>query len=71
MFSIDVPLAFIALTGGVLVALTSKWGIFRYWVTTKLGILLTTIVLGATLIGPSISTMLDVTETSNPRQKRQ
>jgi hypothetical protein len=66
-FSIDVPLAFIALTGGVLLALTSKWRIFRYWwVTTKLAILLTTIVLGATLIGPSISTMLDVTETSNP-----
>jgi hypothetical protein len=66
-FSLDVPLAFIALAGGVLLALTSKWGIFRYWwVTTKLAILLTTIVLGATLIGPSISTMLDVTETSNP-----
>jgi hypothetical protein len=66
-FSLDVPLAFIALAGGALLALTSKWGIFRHWwVTTKLAILLTTIVLGATLIGPSISTMLDVTETSNP-----
>lgn len=66
-FSLDVPLAFIALAGGAVLALTSKWGIFRYWwVTTKLAILLTTIVLGATLIGPSINTMLDVTEASNP-----
>jgi len=68
-FSLDVPLAFIGLASGVLLAVTSKWGIFRYWwVTTKLAILLTTIVLGATLIGPSISTMLDVTETSNPSE---
>jgi Antibiotic biosynthesis monooxygenase len=66
-FSLDVPLALIALASGVLLALTSKWGIFRYWwVTTKLAILVTTIVLGATLIGPSISTMLDVTDTSDP-----
>jgi hypothetical protein len=42
-FSLDVPLAFIALAGGALLALTSKWGIFRHWwVTTKLAILLTT-----------------------------
>jgi uncharacterized membrane protein len=69
-FSLDVPLALIALAGGALLALTSKWGIFRYWwVTTKLAILLTTIVLGATLIGPGISTMLDVTETSNPGER--
>lgn len=66
-FSLDVPLAFIALASGALLALTSKWGILRYWwVTTKLAILLTTIVLGATLIGPSITTMLDVTETRDP-----
>jgi|SRR5262245_35508267 len=66
-FSLDVPLALIALVSGALLALTSKWGIFRHWwVTTKLAILLTTIVLGATLIGPSISTMLEVTETGNP-----
>lgn len=66
-FSLDVPLAFIALASGVLLALTSRWGIFRYWwVTTKLAILSTTIVLGASLIGPSISTMLDVTETNSP-----
>jgi hypothetical protein len=65
-FSLDVPLALIALASGALLALTSKWGIFRYWwVTTKL-VLVTTIVLGATLIGPSISTMLDVTEASDP-----
>jgi hypothetical protein len=68
-FSLDVPLAFIALATGVLLAVTSKWGIFRHWwVTTKLAILLTTIVLGATLIGPCISTMLDVTETSDPSE---
>jgi hypothetical protein len=29
-FSLDVPLALIALASGVLLALTSKWGIFRY-----------------------------------------
>jgi hypothetical protein len=66
-FSLDVPLALIAMLSGLTLALTSKWRIFRYWwVTGKLAILLTTIILGITLVGPSIATMLDVTETQSP-----
>jgi hypothetical protein len=65
-YSVDVPLALIALLAGVLLALSSTWGIFRYWwVTAKLAILLTTITLGATLVAPSINTLLDVTKTSD------
>jgi hypothetical protein len=66
-FTLDIPLAFVALLGGLVLALTSKWRVFRYWwVTGKLTLFLATITLGITLIGPSIDTMLDVTEASSP-----
>jgi Predicted integral membrane protein (DUF2269) len=65
--SVDIPLAVITLLGGLVLALTSKWRIFRYWwVMGKLALYLTTVTVGVTLIGPSIDTMLDVTEVSNP-----
>jgi Predicted integral membrane protein (DUF2269) len=66
-FTLDIPLAFVALLGGLLLALTSKWRVFRYWwVTGKLALFLATITLGITLVGPSIDTMLDVTEAGSP-----
>jgi hypothetical protein len=66
-FSVDIPLAVITLLGGLTLALTSKWRIFRYWwVIGKLGLYLATVTVGITLIGPSIDTMLDVTETGIP-----
>ena len=66
-FSVDIPLAVITLLGGLALALTSKWRIFRYWwVIGKLALYLATLTVGITLIGPSIDTMLDVTEGGSP-----
>jgi Predicted integral membrane protein (DUF2269) len=66
-FTLDIPLAFIGLLGGLALARTSRWRVFRYWwVTGKLTLFVATITLGITLIGPSIDTMLDVTEASSP-----
>jgi hypothetical protein len=66
-FTLDIPLASIALLSGLLLALTSRWRVFRYWwVTGKLALFLATIALGITLVGSSIDSMLDVTEASSP-----
>jgi hypothetical protein len=66
-FSLGIPLSFIALASGILLATTSKWGLFGYWwVTTKLALLVGVIIIGATVTGASIDTMLDVTERELP-----
>jgi hypothetical protein len=53
--SLGIPLSFTALTG--------PWGLFRYWwVTAKLVLLVAVIVVGATVTGTSIETLIDVTE---------
>ena len=68
-FSVDLPLAVITLLGGLALALTSKWRIFRYrWVTGKLALYLANLAVGVTLIGPSIDTMIDVTEREPPSE---
>jgi hypothetical protein len=68
-FSADIPLAVITLVGGLALALTSKWRIFRYWwVVGKLALYSATLTVGVTLIGPSIDKMLDVTEVSSPSE---
>jgi Predicted integral membrane protein (DUF2269) len=68
-FSVDIPLAVITLLGGLTLAVTSKWGIFRYWwVMGKLALYVATLTVGITLIGPSIDNMLDVTETDSPSE---
>ena len=65
--SLGIPLSFIALASGVLLATTAKWGLFGYWwVTAKLALLVAVIVIGATVTGASIDTMLDVTEREAP-----
>jgi hypothetical protein len=65
--SLGIPLSFVALATGALLAVTSKWGLFGYWwVTTKLGLLVAVIVIGATVTGASIDTMLAVTEREAP-----
>jgi hypothetical protein len=57
----------VALLSGVTLALTSTWRIFRdRWLTAKLALYLATLTVGVTLVGSSIDTMLDVTETTNP-----
>jgi uncharacterized membrane protein len=65
--SLGIPLSFIALASGVLLAATSKWGLFGYWwVTAKLALLVGVIVIGATVTGAGIDTMLAVTEHEAP-----
>jgi hypothetical protein len=60
MFSLafGIPLSFIALITGLTLGLGSKWGVLRYaWVTAKLLLLLSVILVGAFVIGPATSEM--------------
>jgi Predicted integral membrane protein (DUF2269) len=62
MFSLvfGIPLSFIALITGLTLGLGSKWGVLRYaWVTAKLLLLLSVILVGALVIGPATSEMRD------------
>ncbi len=62
MFSLifGIPLSFTTLGTGLLLGLGGKWGVFRYpWVTIKLGLIVTVILVGATVLGPSVDTMRD------------
>lgn len=48
-----IPLSFLALLTGLALALSTKWGVFRYpWVMTKLVLIVSVIVVGAVLISP-------------------
>jgi hypothetical protein len=59
-FVFGIPLSFSALITGVALGLGTKWGVFRYpWVTTKLMLLVTTILSGALVIGPGAQQMID------------
>jgi hypothetical protein len=70
-FALDIPLAIVTLLSGLTLALTSAWRIFGdRWLTTKLALYLATVTLGVAVLGPSIDTMLDVTETSSPGRAR-
>ena len=60
MFSVvfGIPLSFAALITGVTLGLGTKWGVFRHpWVTVKLALLLSVILVGAFVIGPGTSDM--------------
>jgi Predicted integral membrane protein (DUF2269) len=62
MFSLvfGIPLSFVALITGLTLGLGSKWGVLRYaWVTAKLLLLLSVILVGALVIGPATSEMRD------------
>lgn len=53
-----IPLSLVSLVSGVTLGLGSKWGVLRYaWVTTKLGLLLSVIVVGALVLGPGTEAM--------------
>lgn len=55
-FALGIPLSFLALGSGILLALTSTWGLFRHWwVTAKLVLLVVTIFVGALVTGPAMS----------------
>ena len=62
MFSLvfGIPLSFIALISGIVLGLGSKWGVLRYpWVTAKLVLILTVIIVGSFVIGPTTEAMID------------
>ena len=62
MFSLifGIPLSFTTLGTGLLLGLGGKWGVFRYpWVTIKLALIVTVILVGATVLGPSVDAMRD------------
>ena len=55
-----IPLSLISLASGVTLGLGSKWGVLRYrWVTAKLVLLLSVIVVGAVVLGPQTAAMAD------------
>jgi hypothetical protein len=60
MFStvFGIPLSFTALITGLTLGLGSKWGVLRHaWVTVKLALLLSVILVGALVIGPATDEM--------------
>jgi hypothetical protein len=62
MFStiFGIPLSFAALLTGIGLGLGTKWGVLRYpWTTAKLVLLLTVILMGAFVLGPSVEQMRD------------
>jgi len=62
MFSMlfGIPLSFVALLSGLTLGLGTKWGVLRSpWVTAKLLLLLSVILVGAFAIGPATSEMSD------------
>jgi hypothetical protein len=60
MFSLvfGIPLSFTALISGLTLGLGSKWGVLRHaWVTAKLVLVLSVILVGALVIGPATNEM--------------
>jgi uncharacterized membrane protein SirB2 len=59
-----IPLSFLALLTGVALGLGTRWGVFRYpWVITKLALIVTVIVVGATVLRPVLNGDADVDDT--------
>ena len=57
MFSLvfGIPLSFGSLLSGIALGLVGKWGVLRYWWTiAKLAIIVSVILVGAFLLGPSV-----------------
>jgi hypothetical protein len=53
-----IPLSLVSLATGLTLGLGSKWGVLRYpWVTTKLILNVSVLVVGALLLGPAIDEM--------------
>ena len=62
MFStfFGIPLSFLALLTGLGLGLGTKWGVLRYpWTTAKLLLILSVILMGAFVLGPSVEQMRD------------
>jgi hypothetical protein len=59
-FVFGIPLSFASLLSGLALGLGTKWGVLRHgWVTIKLGLIVTVILVGALVIGPSEAAMID------------
>jgi uncharacterized membrane protein len=55
-----IPLSMTSLLTGLVLGLSSKWGVLRYgWVTAKLALNLSVILVGAFLLGPTTAAMAD------------
>jgi hypothetical protein len=62
MFSVvfGIPLSFAAILTGLTLAIGSKWGVLRYpWVTGKLLLIVSVMLVGTFVIGPGLGEMLD------------
>jgi Predicted integral membrane protein (DUF2269) len=62
MFSLvfGIPLSFGALLTGIALGLFTRWGVFKYpWVTAKLLIIVSVMVVGGVVIGPALNDVLD------------
>lgn len=60
MFTVvfGIPLSFASLATGIVLGLGTKWGVLRhFWTTAKLGLILSVILAGAFVIGPSVEAM--------------
>lgn len=60
MFSVafGIPLSFTALATGLALGVGGKWGVLRYpWVTIKLALIASVILVGALVLGPAVETM--------------
>ena len=70
MFSLvfGIPLSFGALLTGLALGLGTKWGVFRYpWAMTKLGLIVTVLLVGTFVIGPASNQMLQGGGDTTPR----
>jgi hypothetical protein len=62
-----IPLSFTSLATGLALGLGSKWGVLRYrWVTAKLVLILSVIVVGALVLGPQTQALADGSDGSEP-----
>jgi hypothetical protein len=65
-YAIGIPFSFVALASGILLAVTSRWGVFRHWwVTGKLALLVGTLAVGGVLDGPTIDSLRHATTTGH------
>ena len=55
-----IPLSFLSLGSGLVLGVGTRWGVLRHrWVTVKLGIILSVILVGSFVLGPSLQAMQD------------
>jgi len=59
-FVFGIPLSFASLISGLVIGFATKWGVLRHWwVTAKLLLIVSVILVGALVIGPSEAIMID------------